>query len=513
MMASFANRHWRWLLVAIAIVYFTLALGRALSTQPWNDEAWYASPSWSLIYHGNTGTPYIETTGKFWKGIDHITYWVLPLQFFAQVPWIKIFGFGLLKMRLFAMCWGLVALFSWGRIVFLLAADTSAALLTMLFLACDYQFASQMALARMDAMAVALASLAILAYLQLRSTYFGWAIALSQAAVVACGLTHPTAGVPAFLAVVVLTLILDRRRLRPIHFAVALVPYLLGVAFWGWYISFAPDLFRAQFFGNVTDIDRLGGFSHPLRAVAREAGRYIEMAGFGPAMNPLYRIKTIAVLAYVAAVTGIFADPNLRSRKGVRVLLVLWFMYFVVMTFYDNTKEVKYAIHIVAFYDALLGVWVAHSLLKGAAQKRIAVACGLAFILVSVGGIAYTSLVKDDYHGMYLPTAQYLQREATRGDLILAGSQFGFALGFDRKVVDDNEFTFRTHKKPVFIVISNGYRGVLLHDKTVHPEIVDYVENMLRQDYQPVFSRGEYQVFESKEKLNSAPKQTAGDSR
>src|SRR4051794_5219812 len=298
MSESFVGRHWRLLLAAIVIVYFSLALGRAYSTRPWNDEAWYASPSWSLIHHGNTGTPIIETTGKFWKGMNYVTYWVVPLQFFVQVPWIEVFGFGLITMRTFAICWGLVALLAWARIVFLLSRSMVAALLTALFLACDYQFASQMALARMDAMAVAFATLAVLLYLELREDKFAWAVALSQAAVVACGLTHPTAGVPAFVALLVLTLMLDLKRIRFVHLAVAAVPYLLGAAFWGWYISYAPDLFRAQFFGNVTDIDRLGGFAHPIRAIEREFDRYMGMSGFGSTLNPLYRIKAIAVLTY-----------------------------------------------------------------------------------------------------------------------------------------------------------------------------------------------------------------------
>src|SRR3954452_4870866 len=391
MVDSFVRKRWHWLLAGIVILYAVLALGRALSTQPWNDEAWYASPSLSLVQHGNTGTPLLETTGKFWKGINQVTYWVVPLQFFVQVPWIKLFGFSLLIMRLHAMVWGLIALLAWGRILYNLTGDMVVALTTMLFIACDYQFASQMSLARMDAMALALASLAILSYLELRKRNLNWAIFTSQLAVVACGLTHPTAGVPAFVALLFLTLYLDFRRIRIPQVSVAVVPYLLGAAFWGWYISLAPDLFRAQFFGNVTDIDRLGGFAHPLRAIVREVGRYMGMSGFGPTMNPLYRIKTIAVLTYFIAVIGLFASSEMRSQKGIRTLLVLWSVYFLALTFYDNTKEVKYAIHIVAFYDAILAIWIAYSLTKGTAQRLLAAACGLAFVLVSVGGVAYTS--------------------------------------------------------------------------------------------------------------------------
>src|SRR5436305_1896131 len=74
------QRNRRRSLVAAAIVclYLGLAVGRALTTYPWNDEAWYASPSWSYIHYGHTGTPLLETAGKFWKGINQHTYWVAP---------------------------------------------------------------------------------------------------------------------------------------------------------------------------------------------------------------------------------------------------------------------------------------------------------------------------------------------------------------------------------------------------------------------------------------------------
>ena len=81
------------LVLAILLCYFLLALGRALTMSPWNDEAWYSSPSWSFIHDGTFATPLLETAGQFWKGIDIRTYWVVPLQFFAQIPWFKVFGF------------------------------------------------------------------------------------------------------------------------------------------------------------------------------------------------------------------------------------------------------------------------------------------------------------------------------------------------------------------------------------------------------------------------------------
>jgi 4-amino-4-deoxy-L-arabinose transferase-like glycosyltransferase len=497
------SKAWWFTFLGILILYLGLATGRALTTQPWNDEAWYTSPSLSLIKNGTTATPLLEPVGHFWKGIDQRTYWVVPLMFYEQVPWFEIFGFSLLSARLHAMAWGLIALFSWGWIVHKLTADRAMAFATMAALACDYQFVSQTALARMDSMALGLASLAVLLYLWLREAHFGWAIFTAQLAVVACGLTHPTAGVPAFIALAFLILYLDRRRLGWKSVALAIVPYLLGVAFWGWYISFAPDLFRAQFFGNVGDIDRLGGFSHPFRAMARELGRYAGMAGFQTGMQHLYRIKLGVILVYFLAVACLFARKETRQHAGIRTLLWLWTVYFLSMTFYDNTKEVKYAIHIVALFDAVVAVWVVSWWRKGGVDRMLSAAGAAVFVSIGVGGLLYTSLIQRDYEKIYLPAALFLEHTAQPGDLILGGSELGFALGFDSNIVDDNSFTYVTHKAPVFIAMSNNYKEFLRGYRAKALPMSSYFDRLLAEKYVRVYSNRGYDIFEERTKVKA----------
>jgi hypothetical protein len=140
----------RWLLVfGVALSYWLLGLGRSLNTIPWSDEAWYSSPSWSLIHRGTTGTPLLETVGEYWRGINLWTYWVVPLQFFVQVPWFKVFGFSLLSARLFALTWGFVGLISWAFIVRRFTGNAIMGFWTFLLMASDYQFVSKVALDRM----------------------------------------------------------------------------------------------------------------------------------------------------------------------------------------------------------------------------------------------------------------------------------------------------------------------------------------------------------------------------
>src|SRR5581483_11970192 len=172
-----------------------------------------------------------------------------------------------------------------------------------------------------------LASLAILFYLELRSRNLKAAVFLSQLSVVACGLTHPTAGVPAFVVILFLTLYLDRRRIQWAHVAISILPYLIGLGFLGWYIGPDPALFRHQFFGNVYDMDRLGGLTHPFRAILREGERYAGMAGFAPGLSPLYRIKIAVIAVYVIGVLALLGDRTARREPGIRTLLWIWGVY------------------------------------------------------------------------------------------------------------------------------------------------------------------------------------------
>ncbi|MBV8897773.1 MAG: glycosyltransferase family 39 protein [Acidobacteriaceae bacterium] len=482
--------------LAIVLVYLFLA-GVCIETAvPWNDEAWYASPALSLISNGNTGTPILETAGKFWQGIHQRTYWVMPLYFYAEAPWFEIFRFSLTSARAFAVCWGLLAMTCWALIVLKLTHNTAMALVTMALMACDYQFVEQTSLARMDAMAIALAALGILLYLILRERQLIWACFASHAAVVASGLTHPTIGVPAFCVVAFLVIYLDWRRMRIPHVLVSLVPYLAGAAFWWWYISPAPDLFRAQFFGNVTDIDRLGGFGHPLNAVIREAGRYLQMAGIGEGHSPFTKLKAISVVFHFAAVIALLLTSAARRDRGIRTLLWVYAVYLLCMTFYDNTKEVKYAINTIGIYAAITAAcivyyWRAYPKVR----LLIGAAAGL-LLLTGVSGLLYVGLVKDYYRYDFLPAAEFVERSASPNDLILASSEFGFPLGFNRNIVDDSSFTYNSHKVPKFILVGPGYRNVLSHDGRLSRFLAD----MLAQHYSLAYSHGSYAIYQFHEK-------------
>lgn len=490
-MPSFLRRP---LAVTLAIIafYVALALLRANTTYPWNDEAWYSSPAWSLIHRGNTGTPILEETHNFWRGINTWTYWVPPLHFYVQVPWYLVLGFSLMTARLLAMSWGLVALLAWGGIVWKLTANRATALLAMLLMACDYQFVSQVSLARVDAMAVAFAALGILAYVHFRERNLAAAVLLSQTAVVLCGISHPTPGVPAFATVAFLTLYYDRKRIGWRHLLLAAIPYIAGAAGWGLYVSIAPEYFKAQFFGNVADMDRLSGFKRPWIAFAREFDRYAGMAGFSPGLNPLYRIKAVVIALYAIATGALFLNGQTRRDPRIRPFLLLWAVLFMAMTVYDYTKEVRYGLQIVAVYDALLAIFAVRLWAKSGPAAMIAVS---AFMAVSLGGILYTSLFQDAYHRSYLPMTNYLKTEAKPGDLIFAGSETGFALGFDGNVIDDRNFGYYTGKVPDWLVLGTSATDEMVRRRWAANPEYQYLTRLLESRFCKVQSFPQFEVY------------------
>jgi hypothetical protein len=176
------------------------------------------------------------------------------------------------------------------------------------------------------------------------------------------------------------------------------------------------------------------------------------------------------------------------------------------MTFYDNTKDVKYAIHIVALFDAVVAVWVVTWWRKGGIDRMLSGAAAAVFVSVGVSGLLYTSLIQRDYEKVYLPAALFLKQAAQPGDLILGGSELGFALGFDSNIVDDNSFTYITHKAPVFIALSNNYKGFLRGYRDRGLPIPRYFDRLLTEKYVRVYSNKGYDIFEERSKIN-APEQ------
>ena len=135
--------------------------------------------------------------------------------------------------------------------------------------------------------------------------------------------------------------------------------------------------------------------------------------------------------------------------------------------------------------------------------RPIGAAGAAVFVVIAVGGLLYTSLIQRDYEKIYLPAALFLKHTAQPSDLILGGSELGFALGFDSNIVDDNSFTYVTHKAPVFIAMSNNYKQFLRGYRMKGQPKASYFDRLLAEKYVRVYSNPGYDIFEERSRVNA----------
>lgn len=493
------RRKFRLALVGAAVaVYLALAFGSALTKSPEIDEGFFANPAFNLATKGWMGTTVLETEGSALKGIHEHTYWVLPLHLVWQAGWYKLFGFGLLQLRSISILWGLVALAAWFVIVKQLSGERAAALLAAGLLAVDYTFVAVGSLGRMDMMCAALGFAGLAAYLALRERNFGAAVLASHALVVASGLTHPN-GILHLAALVLLTLYFDRRRLRPAHFGLAALPYLVGAAAWGLYILEDPSAFVEQFAMNSRDGGRLAGLKAPWVGFANEfVERYPHAFGLGANSaghaGPIY-LKSLLLVPYAAAVVWAIASRGVRRHAGLRALLLVGALYFIILSLIDGQKETPYLIHIFPVYVALLALLLRRCWEARPAWRTLLVVCVAGFLALEVGGMLMR-VRQRTYQRLYEPAIAYLKQNSDAATEITGSSSLGFGLNFADGLTDDIRLGQSSGKRPRFIVITSDYEMSYAESLDRQPDLKRHVTTLLTQEYREVYRNDGYKIYE-----------------
>lgn len=478
------------------LVYCALCVGSSLTKRPWSDEGWFANAAWNLMAHGSMGTPVLEPS-DFLQGIDRYTYWTVPLNFVAQAAWYKVFGFGLLSTRSLSTFWGVLLMGAVFVIMRQLFRRDDVALLAVVLLAVDYVMVTGGSFGRMDMMCAALGFAAQASYLWLRERNLTQAVLVSQTLVVASGLTHFN-GVLHLFALVFLALYFDRSRLRFRHVALALIPYVVGAVGWGLYILQAPSLFLTQFGGNARNMDRMSGLAAPLSAFKHEiTRRYLVAYGLGTHSightGPI-ALKSLVLVAYLVALAGIVAVRRLREQQGVRVLLVLTACFFLVMTLLDGQKLSYYLLHIVPLYTALLAVWLYWCWSERAVPRPVVAVCLAGLLLLQLGGVLYRMKI-NTYDASYAPAVSFLKQNARADSLIMGSAELGFALGFDRPLVDDYRLGYFSGKRPDFFVVDEIYEEAINGQQKHRPELYRHIRQTLDDDYRLVYDQSFYKIY------------------
>src|ERR1035437_2523532 len=225
-------------LVSLAIaLWLALTAGRALTREPYLDEAWFALPAWNLATNGSMGSPVLETVGSpmpgmkvSLKGLREHTYSVMALPTVCLAGWYRLAGFSLFTTRMHTVLWMVVMLAAWYAILRQLSGDEMLAALGVVLIATDAFLVGRAALGRPDVMSAAFGFSGVAAYLRLRERSLAAAVIASQTLVVLAGLSHPNGGIVCGFGLLAVTLTLDARRLRWRHLGFAAVPYAAGAS-------------------------------------------------------------------------------------------------------------------------------------------------------------------------------------------------------------------------------------------------------------------------------------------
>jgi 4-amino-4-deoxy-L-arabinose transferase-like glycosyltransferase len=483
----------RWIRAAAIVLYLALGFATIRTREPWCDEAWFNSPALMLATHGYMGTPYLDPASNIGKpqvrldGINRYTYWVPPLYMVAQAAWIRIAGFGLFRVRLASLLWGLAALLAWWVVSDRLAGKLTASL-TILLLGVEYNWIYAAADARMEMLCAAFGTAGLASYLLLRERHFTRALILANSAIAAAALTHPM-GVLYGIALVAIVLLSDRPRLAWRHLTLSALPYTAALLAWGLYIAQAPQLFLIQFTGNATG--RGPGITHPWDALKLElTHRYGESFGMAAWTSGAARIKILVLLVYVAGLVWVTAPRRLRSAPGIRIA---WAAGASVLTFcwlFEGSKNFMYLPHILPWLCLLTAI----ALCDLARTAR----AGTALIVLAIVGVQTLSTVmparRNQYGRLFLPAMSFLRRHATADDTILADAVVGFELGFERQVIDDTWLGYKTGKTPDWLVITPVYASMIESMPQFHPDVSRHINQFVTQ-YRLVYQNEGYRIY------------------
>lgn len=482
----------------IFFVYLFFALSSVFTLQPNVDEAWFTNPAYNLVEHGFFGTTVLDETATFRKvrldGINHHTYWVMPIYPLVQVAVGKIASFGLIQTRSVSIFFGLVALLAWAYLIKKLTNNHAITLLAVGLMAIDYHFVYAASEGRMDMMTAALGVIGLALFIRLRLRSFTKAILFSFAFEAFAFFTHPM-GLIWALSLLILVVSFDFKQIRIRHFTVAALPFVVLGVCWLVYIEQNPDLFYIQFGGNASD--RWGFFSAPLTGFWQEIClRYLYNFGIGEGLSGGGgQIKILILLSYLFSILGGLVVKSLRKDKFIRFILIITGQEFLMLAFLDSMKQSYYLIHIVPTLSVILAVWINWLWSKTRVTKALSIGF-LAVVLFVNLGVNLVRVKRDEYHAYYLPFGQLLNQKVGSSDLVMGSAELWFAIEKKENLLDDYRLGYMTGKRANFIVVdAPRYKDWISSLESREPQTYTYIQRMLNDEFKLVYENNIYQLY------------------
>jgi len=479
-----------WAMVLSACVLLTvLGTMLALTNLPLCDEGFYGVPAQVLNATGALRNPVMESAGiKYLQGIDQTFYWMVPLGMVMQAAAFKVFGFALLVQRGLSVVCGLGAVLMWYLALRRLVADRVAALASIL-LSVDFVFLSLSSRGRSDIISLFFAMAALAAYMHWRERSLTLALAVANTACALSGMVHPNGGIAAVVSLLILSLYLDRRRLRWSHLAVVAACYgVLGLC-WGLYIAKAPSLFVAQFIGNVA-----GRFDGPMtltRLIKGEVTRYASAYGLVGA-HGFKLVRLLIPLSYLSAIIFCAVSKELRRRSA--VLLMMFVAISLTLVFLEGAKQGWYLVHLSPLFCAFLAISMSRLWRSGNVVARMITAAQVLVVVLGVISLAYTASNRN-LQRLYQPTVAFLNAHVGPTDVIFARSEFYFGLQCRTCLRDDTNLGELSGRRADYIVLDPDYIDHLMDLRAKSPAIYSDIEQRLNTQYHEVFRNSNYQIL------------------
>jgi hypothetical protein len=480
----------RLLTFGLCALFLLLAIGRARTSLPWVDEGYFYDSFYNWIQHGHTGASVVESKGLPWEGIERHQYWQPPLLLIWATAWLKIFGFSLIAFRSLAIFAGVWFLASWIYLLHYFGLPSGLRNLALLFIATDYAVIRAGSDGRPDMVSAAFGLGAFALYLHFRERNFTLGVFLSQLLGVCAGLTHPVGGVIG-LGFVLYFFIKegDWRKLKFIHFPLAILPYALGAAGWGAYILQDPESFRKIFFGSAAS-GRLNGLAHPLQAIQHEIVlRYLTPYGLlGHSLA--FKLKLLIPFIYAVGALLAWAIPAVRRQKFMQPFLAMWAIACFAAFVIDNQRNGTYLVDLLPHYAILLAAVLWWLYRRARWGQVLAISAAAAFVALQAGGTLYIILTNPFLH-QYQPVVNYVLLHAKPDDRIVGSSELGFGIGFDR-LHDDLPLGYYVGKTPTLIIWNARYQAWC--DAAQGSAPGEFVRSRLAS-FHKVFETGEFQVY------------------
>jgi hypothetical protein len=484
-------QRYRLLLVTVLTAYAILAVGTALTRQPYSDEGELASPAYTLVHRGYMSVIQWEDHRASRKA-----YWMPPAFFLVEGAWQSLVGFGVVQFRLASVLSGLAVLIGAHSIVNSLTGERTLALVVVSLLGFDYTFLQHAGVGRCEMMSLAFGLCATAVYLKLRERSLSLALVSSHALMATSALTHPVGALLWMPALLGVQAYLDLKR-HKLHSLIQMaLPYLVGGGAWGLYILGNPAEFRSQFRVSL-GMGRMAGFANPFVAVQRELiERFFAYYGVRLNATALVKLKMILPLGYVLGLTGALLIPSARSCLFLRLATLLFLLQFLILAIMEGTKQFQYIVHVIPTLDMILGtvVWLAWH--RRWIPRPLVVATVASLLVLQIGPTLFR-VREDRYRQDFLPVLDYIRPAVARGDILISQAEFSIPLGFPDNVITDPGYGWRRRERPALVIVDEAVRQKnAAGAREERPDLYQYLTREFPAEYEPVFTRGPYTVYE-----------------